>query len=225
MKVIPKAVYLAGPMSGLPEHNFPEFKRAAITLRQRGYEVVSPVEMDEDDGFDSVSAPGVVAGSDVWSRFLARDVKIVADERIDAVVVLPGWEFSRGAQLEVHVARELGKPVLLYPTLEPALPDRHPASDRFHSILRELGDLHNRKQRDYGRDDDPFANVRAANEWGVPEWVGAMVRATDKVRRLQTFASRGTLANEGVIDAFRDLAVYAVIAEVLFEESEANASA
>ena len=91
---------------------------------------------------------------------------------------------------------------------------------RFHEILRELGELHDKKQADYGRDSDSFANVRASEEWGVPAWIGAMVRATDKVRRLQRFAQRGTLLNEGAADSLRDLAVYAVIALVLLEEEE-----
>src|SRR5207245_10917894 len=45
---------------------------------------------------------------------------------------------------------------------------RHPNSARFHQILKELGELHDKKQADYGRGDDPFANVRASTEWGVP---------------------------------------------------------
>ncbi len=96
---------------------------------------------------------------------------------------------------------------------------RHPSSQRFHDILKELGDLHDKKQKDYGTDEDPFNNIRAsAKEWGIPAWVGAMLRATDKVRRLQKFADKGELANESVIDAFADLAVYAVIARVMYEE-------
>jgi len=106
----------------------------------------------------------------------------------------------------------------------PAPTPQHRNSERFHAILRELGELHDKKQQDYGREGDPFANVRGSSEWGVPDWVGAMVRASDKVRRLQTFARRGTLANEGVKDAFMDLAVYSVIALVLFEEGEAAES-
>ena|SRR3990167_2858090 len=97
---------------------------------------------------------------------------------------------------------------------------RNPKSQRFHDILQELGALHDRKQRDYGRDDDPFANVRASNEWGIEPWVGAMVRLTDKVRRLQALARRGQLANEAAEDSFRDIAVYAVIAAVLYEETK-----
>ena len=98
---------------------------------------------------------------------------------------------------------------------------RHPSSQRFHDILKKLGELHDKKQRDYGTDADPFNNIRAsAKEWGIPAWVGAMLRATDKVRRLQKFADKGELANESVIDAFDDLAVYAVIARVMYEEEE-----
>ncbi len=96
---------------------------------------------------------------------------------------------------------------------------RHPSSQRFHDILAELGNLHDKKQRDYGTDADPFNNIRAsAKEWGVRPWVAALMRAGDKVRRLQKFAATGTLANEGVLDAFDDDAVYIVIARVLYEE-------
>ena len=94
----------------------------------------------------------------------------------------------------------------------------HPASEKFHDLLREAGEMHDRKQADYGRGDDPFANVRASEEWGIPGWVGAMVRAQDKVRRLQTFAKRGSLVNEPVRDSLLDLAVYSLIALVLYEE-------
>jgi hypothetical protein len=95
-------------------------------------------------------------------------------------------------------------------------------SERFHEVLKELGELHDRKQTDYGRAGDPFANVRGTTEWGIPAWVGAMVRGTDKVKRLQQYARTGTLANEGVEDSFRDLAVYSIIALCLWEEDHAK---
>lgn len=102
--------------------------------------------------------------------------------------------------------------------------ERHPLSARFHELLKEAGELHDQKQLDYGADADPFANVRATKDWGMPSWVGAMVRATDKVKRLQTFARKGQLANESVVDAFMDLAVYALIGRCLYEEEEADHS-
>lgn len=95
---------------------------------------------------------------------------------------------------------------------------RHPSSRRFHEILKELGALHDRKQADYGTRDDPFANVRASQEFGVAPWLGAILRLNDKVNRLKAFAKRGTLKNETVIDSFDDISVYGVIARVLYEE-------
>lgn len=93
---------------------------------------------------------------------------------------------------------------------------------RFHALLKKIGDLHDQKQADYGRDADPFANVRGSSEWGVAPWLGAMIRANDKVRRLQTYAQKGSLANEGVEDSLMDLAVYALIALILFNEERAE---
>jgi len=100
------------------------------------------------------------------------------------------------------------------------VPVRHPNSARFHEILGELGALHDRKQADYGKGDDPFANVRSSEEWGVDGWKGAMIRLNDKVKRLQNYSRNGTLKNEGVEDSFMDIAVYAVIAYVLWEQEQ-----
>lgn len=101
---------------------------------------------------------------------------------------------------------------------------RHPNSARFHEILKELGDLHDQKQADYGREGDPFANVRSSLDFGVPAWVGAMIRGNDKMSRIKSFIRNGNLKNESLEDSLRDLAVYSVIALVLFEQ-EAGAKA
>lgn len=100
--------------------------------------------------------------------------------------------------------------------------ERHPNSARFHELLTEAGDMHDRKQLDYGKGDDPFANVRATEEWGVDAWIGAMVRLSDKVKRLQSLSRKGYLANEAAKDSFIDIAVYALIAYVLFEQGESS---
>lgn len=91
---------------------------------------------------------------------------------------------------------------------------------RFHALLAEIGRLHDKKQQDYGRDDDPFANVRASSDWGIPAWVGCMVRGTDKIKRLQKAARVGKLANESVEDSLMDLAVYSLIALILYREAD-----
>ena len=89
---------------------------------------------------------------------------------------------------------------------------------RFHALLKEIADLHDRKQEDYGTDGDPFANVRGSMDWGVPPYVGALVRLGDKVHRLKSFVKTGHLANEGVEDSLMDMAVYSLIALVLYRE-------
>jgi hypothetical protein len=92
---------------------------------------------------------------------------------------------------------------------------------RFHELLKQIGELHDKKQLDYGAETDPFANVRASEEWGVAPWVGALVRLNDKVHRLQQFAKKGELANESAEDSMMDIAVYALIALVLYREETA----
>lgn len=84
--------YLSGGMSGYPDNNFPVFREATNRLRSMGYSIVSPAELDEQES---------IVGK-TWGDFLARDVKIVADE-VTGIVFLPGWEKSRGARLEAFV--------------------------------------------------------------------------------------------------------------------------
>jgi len=95
---------------------------------------------------------------------------------------------------------------------------------RIHELLAKVGEMHDRKQEDYGSEADPFANVRASEEFGVPAWVGALVRLNDKVTRLKAFARKGTLRNESAKDSMLDIAVYALIAYILYEEEEPEGS-
>lgn len=115
-------VYLAGPMSGIPQFNIPAFESAAARLRKSGYEVIVPHELDNSSGLglEKLKASKEGAPEDheklgaTWGDLLARDVKIIADEGVQAVVVLKGWQKSRGARLEVFVALLCGLPVFYY---------------------------------------------------------------------------------------------------------------
>lgn len=90
---------------------------------------------------------------------------------------------------------------------------------KFLAILDEIRDMHERKGADYGTDRDGYANVRSSEEFGIPAWEGAILRANDKMSRLKTFCVKRTLKNEGVEDTLLDLATYAVIALRLFREA------
>jgi hypothetical protein len=123
----PRRVYVAGPMTHVPQFNFPAFDDAAADLRARGIDVTSPAELDDEEvRRAALASPDGAPGSgspngETWGDFLARDVKLIADD-VDGIVVLDGWERSRGARLETFVARLSGKPILRYPTLQP-VPD------------------------------------------------------------------------------------------------------
>lgn len=102
-------VYIAGPMTGIPQYNFPAFDAAADLLRAMGYEVVSPAELDDPEDRERAlqsldGAPQTAASfGKSWADFLARDVKLITDGGIDAIITLAGWERSRGARLETFV--------------------------------------------------------------------------------------------------------------------------
>ena len=101
----PERIYIAGPMTGVPEHNFPAFHAAAERLRQAGWEVVNPAEN--------------FGGQTDLPRetYLRADVALLVT--CNAIAMLGGWEESRGAKLEYLLARELGMPVLDAETLHP----------------------------------------------------------------------------------------------------------
>jgi hypothetical protein len=89
--------YVSGPMTGYPEFNYPAFHQASRALQVEGYAVLSPA-----DNF---------GGNTTYERelYMEQDIRNVLNS--DLVVVLPGWERSAGARLEVAVAYECGIPV------------------------------------------------------------------------------------------------------------------
>ena len=114
-----KVVYIAGPMSGHEDYNYPAFRAAADDLRLRGYEVVSPVELDQDEGYDPTEAPEGWEKPAEYKHFLRRDIAAIVDNHVDTIVVLPGWERSGGARTEVTFGQALGLLILTYPDLRP----------------------------------------------------------------------------------------------------------
>lgn len=98
-------VYISGPMTGLPELNFPAFHDAAKYLRACGYEVVNPAELDAEDKRELT-----------WEQYMRRDIKALCD--CDAIAFLPGYQKSRGAMAEKFVAQTLGLHTILLVELE-----------------------------------------------------------------------------------------------------------
>lgn len=52
-------IYIAGPMSGYEDCNYPAFAQVAAILRNAGYEVVSPAELnDQNTGYAAAMMEG-----------------------------------------------------------------------------------------------------------------------------------------------------------------------
>lgn len=98
--------YVAGPMRGYHHFNFPAFAEAAEQLRKWGYIVLSPAERDIAEGFDPTL--NSLDGFNV-EEALAADFQMILQS--DVIVLLPGWEKSRGARAERFVAEMVGKNV------------------------------------------------------------------------------------------------------------------
>lgn len=88
-------LYIAGPMTGLPEHNVPAFNRAEQVLKSLGFRVLNPARHE-----------GRCAD---WVGYMRLGLKDVCDS--DGVALLPGWQNSQGANLEKATAEALQLPV------------------------------------------------------------------------------------------------------------------
>lgn len=86
-------LYIAGPMSGIKDLNFPAFHAVAEKLRQDGHDVVNLAEIN--------AGPGAA-----WADCMRADIAQLVT--CDGIVRLPGWDTSRGATLENHIACTLG---------------------------------------------------------------------------------------------------------------------
>lgn len=86
-----KRIYLSGPMTGLPDFNYPAFNAEAARLRALGYEVVNPAENPPQAS---------------WADYMRQDIPQLLT--CDTLALLPAWHNSRGAKLEHHIAAQLG---------------------------------------------------------------------------------------------------------------------
>lgn len=176
-----KRIYLAGPMTGLPDLNRPAFYAAARALAERGYEVFNPAEADEHDPEATPDKPRE------W--FLRRDIPELC--RSDAVAVLPGWRNSIGAQVEVYVARAIGLPVLDAQTLEPV--DGESLAQEAERIV------YGPRRRDYGHPQEN--HQRTAALWSA--YLGTPVSPVQvcvcnilqKISRMHTRLTRDSLVD------------------------------
>lgn len=87
-------LYIAGPMSGLPEFNYPAFFDAESDLTAFGYKTLNPARNPKQD---------------CWEGYMKAAIAQVV--QADGIAFLPGSHASEGARLELFLAGRLGIPI------------------------------------------------------------------------------------------------------------------
>lgn len=100
----PRRIYISGPMSGLPDLNFPAFHRVEAQLLNFGFEVVNPAKLNPPDTS--------------YDQCMKTDIREMLT--CDTILLIPGWETSKGAHLELHIAHRVGMKAIVLPELSGA---------------------------------------------------------------------------------------------------------
>ena len=109
-------VYLAGPMSNIPQFNFPAFFAAAEKLFNDGHDVFNPAqkarERAGDGWWEKSDGSHVNLPTNISYRECLRvDLNWILDHA-EAIALLPGWENSKGVKAELALASALGLRVI-----------------------------------------------------------------------------------------------------------------
>lgn len=113
----PSKLYVAGPMRGYRNFNYAAFNRATKALRNKGYEVLSPVELEADIPKSDPVFGSTNQGDPMPHEFARRDFRAITEA--DGIVLLPGWQYSSGVRQEVAVARACGLQAYVYSDARP----------------------------------------------------------------------------------------------------------
>lgn len=139
-------IYVAGPMTGLPELNFQAFNTAANELRAEDWHVENPAEH------------GIVDGAQ-WSDYMHTDLQQLSN--CCAIYLLPGWSKSRGATLEAHVAQALGMALYYAPNAEAQAEPVHPDDAAVDTLAAKMkAKLAKQRAKGYGGWDTPECSQR-----------------------------------------------------------------
>lgn len=102
-----RRIYIAGPMRGLPQYNYPAFNAAEEWLELQGLEVVNPVDTSNNHG----TPDQIEADPDLLFDVMESEKREI--ECCDAIYLLKGWEKSVGARCELKVALDNGLEIVV----------------------------------------------------------------------------------------------------------------
>lgn len=100
-----KLIYLAGPMTGLPDFGYPEFRAATRRLRSHGFMVYSPHLRwnHEDEETRARRDP---------QQYIVYGFELLL--RCNSIALMPGWRTSGGSQKELILALHAGYSIYYY---------------------------------------------------------------------------------------------------------------
>lgn len=106
-----KRIYVAGPMQGIPEFNFPRFNAVTACFRSGGHEVFNPAEKDTERHGTNIGAGNMTGDIKEAIAKHGFSLRQALSEDCDficltanCIVLLPGWEKSNGAMAEHRLA-------------------------------------------------------------------------------------------------------------------------
>jgi len=93
-------------------------------------------------------------------------------------------------------------------------------SGAYLQLLDEMSKMHLAKNAGYGSKHDAWSNFRSSEGWGVPAYIGCLIRMSDKYQRMQNLIAdpSNDQVGESIIDTAMDLAAYALIFVCLWQE-------
>ena len=169
-----RLIYIAGPMRGFPDFNYPKFNAVEEELTRNGWHVENPVKIGEEFG-----TPEEI-NSNPELLLSVMNAELATVKTCDAVFLLRGWERSVGAKKELAAALESGAEIYLEENDAPAYdPD---LVGYIRSTLNDAFDRWSRAEDKFKRTDGALQLALKENDEAraVVEKLGAEMSAAKK---------------------------------------------
>jgi hypothetical protein len=203
-------IYVAGKYSGDTDANIDAARLVAIDVWKSGNVAICP-------HLNTVHFEQVPDLDLTWEDYLQGDFNIIS--RCDAMIMVPGWEDSRGAVAERVYAQSLAMPIYYYPDVPPVHPTEVKAPDQckgFREILGKMYRVHLDKNADY-----------SSNNILMTGMTGLTTRVWDKVARLLNLTgfklrvfTRSEIANSQPLSRFLWMRWYERLLHWIFRDEK-----